>query len=771
MSQQKRILLFETSALLSTLAQFTDPFTNAPDALERLLKPLKPGDQPLIDEIKIPDHVVYELTGLLPISFPEMQRRFAQAKEAGDEKALNEAIELYALASPRGEVRDPKGEQKNHIRVLLRFLANHPDSLMETEISKAFCQRLKADYSVLSSSSEQTLQQYRPTFADAFEYLGNNFKADTLRVHAGQLLMMGLINESEFNERLDLVEKDLGHKKRFFKTNDLLEKMAGKENTKNKLSNGVTLKKDVRRQGEPTRMNPGDLSEHIKREEAQRSRKTLVDEKEGYLTVGTFMRHPQLLRIPLSRYQVSSPSGIEKVTHEDAALVKSAFGPSHLMMEHYLHSGLVPNTNETLLILANALHFDSHGFTIHSDHDHLAQHLEQQGFYELRPTVADLNAMRDALASANIEAPLLTSFLNALPQAEKAMQKRFNEACRNPQSRGLGNHTELKIPNIGLPYEKVFGDAVVNGALSWQQFSAIVQATDGLHQNYAGGYKGTQKGDILLKPSTDPSEAKILISQGGFVGRSGKTATDDYISGAPCTILESGEKRNYLELSAADLIRRCRASLSNSRFATKLYRVFETMLYRPITLDAADVRYRAIQVIGEERLVQIEKDFANRHARKSNAVQPPYMSMFAALHVNTRIGRKNLGEVATAEAASTLLAAGDFDANTHIFLANHDSDLFPDEKTRDTKLEASVVRQHGAWFPATRMLNDQMSGQNRLHFVNSNQLLASLDSALGRTPREKYHPIVQAKPFIEKHKSDSWVQHIDLPIQESHQRR
>lgn len=771
MSQQKRILLFETSALLSTLAQFTDPFTNAPDALERLLKPLKPGDAPLIDEIRIPDHVVYELTGLLPISFPEMQRIFAQAKATGDENALNKAIELYALASPRGEVRDPLGEQKNHIRVLLRFLANHPGSLMETNVSKAFCQRLKADYSVLSSSSEQALQQYRPTFADAFEYLGENFKSDTLRVHAGQLLMMGLINESEFNERLDLDEKPLGHKKRFYKTNELLDKMAGKESSKNKPTHTAAAKKEVRRPGEPTRMIPADLSGHIKREEAKRARKLPEDEKKGYLTIGSFMRYPQLLRIPMSRYQVISPSGIEKITLADDALVHAAFGPSQLMMEHYLHSGLIPNSNEALLILANALHFDCHGFTLQSDHDHLTKHLEQQGFYELRPTVADLNTMRDSLVAGNIDVPVLETFVRVLPQAEKAMQRRFNQACRNPQAGGLTNHTELKIPNIGVPYEKVFGDAVVNGALSWQEFSAIVQATDGLHQSYAGGYKGSQSGDILLKPSADPKDAKILISQSGFVGRSGKTPANDYISDAARTMLENGASRNYIELSAAALIDRCRASLSDRRFATKLYRVFETMLYRPVTLNAAEVRNQAIQVIGEEKLVQIEKDFANRHARKSNAVQPPYMSMFAAAHVNTRIGRKNLGEVATAQAASALLAENDFDTNTHIFLANHDSDLFPDQVTRDTKLDASVVRQHGAWFPATRNLNDQMRGQSRLHFVNSNQLLASLDSALGRVPREKYDPIVKAKPFIEKHRSNSWVQHIDVPIQENIQRR
>jgi|GEM_PF-6395937 len=748
MSEPKRILLFETSALLGALSLFTDRFTNTPDALERLLQPVKPGDAPLIDAIKIPDHVLYELTGLLPISIPTMLKKFKEAKDARDEQQLNEAIELYALASPRGEVRDPQGDQKNHIRVLLRFIANHPDSLVHTKISQAFCQRLKADFSVLSSSKPEVLKQYRPTFADAFEYLGGEFHATDLRVHIGQLLMMGLISEQEFNERLGEDEKPLGHKKRFYKTAELLDKM-------------------VRRTEREGASITHDLYNHIKEEEGLSPDKRKDRVKYHYLTMGTFMRYPPLLRMGLKRYNSPTPSGITKDFIPEEELVKAAFSPSHLMMEHYLYSGIIPNDNESLLAIAVAMHFDISDFTKTSDSDRLRSYLDAQGFYENRPTMHDLTIVADALKKVNHEAPLLEKLLKALPKAEKSLQQRFNTACQNPQDGGIANHSELRIPHIGLPYEKVFSDALVNGALSWDEFMKLVQATDGLHQSFGDKYKGTRQGDVLLQPSANPDEARILVSQEGFVSRAGKTPMNEYISNAAKPILLDGSERHYIELSARALLSRCQSGLSDRSMATRLYRVFESMLYRPTTLNAADLRNQAITILGEDKVVQLEKDFANRHARKSLAVQPPYRSMFAAFHTNARIGRKNLGEVATAEAASTLLT--EF-PQADIWLANHDSDLFPHNKTRDVTLEESVVRQHGSWFPAVRDLNEQMSGEQRLHFLNTNQLLHSMHRLTGRIPRQNYET-VKAKPFIMKYKSNSWERLVNEPIEQSTQRR
>jgi hypothetical protein len=761
MTSPKRILLFETSALLGVLTQFTDPFTNTPDALERILQPLRPGAQPPIDAIKIPDHVIYELTGILPICFDTMLQKFAEAKASDDEKELTDLIEMYTLASPRGEVRDPEGRQKSHIRVLLRFIANHPDSIIHTEVSKQFCQRLKADFSVLSSSKPEVAAQYRPTFADAFQYLGDEFKAQNLRVHAGQLFMMGLISEHAFNERLGEEEKPLGHKKRFYKTLELLNKLVEPE--KRTGGNGTNKAKE-------DHFLPRELYAYIKSEEPKRDTKTTEEQNKGYLTFGLFMRYPQLLRMALKRYYAPTQSGVAQDYTSDAELVKSAFGPSQLMLEHYLYGGMIPNDNESLLTIATAMDYDINGFTKDSDNAALRSYLDRQGFYEIRPTLADLNKALDALREIHREAPLLDRFITLLTAAEKSLQKRFNDACKNPQEAGIAKHSELRIHHIGLPYEKVFGDALVNGSLSWAEFQKLVMATDGLHQSFGSGnsiYLGTQSGDILLRQSSTPDAARILVNQDGFFGRTGKTPMRDYISNAAKTILLHDGEKHYMEVSAGELLARCRASLTDRRYATKLYRVFETMLYRPVTLDAAVVRNKAVEILGEDRLVQLEKDFANRHARKSLEVQPAYRSMFAALHTNARIARKNLGEVATAEAATALLNEYPL---SHIWLANHDSDLYPHETTHDVTLENSVVRQHGGWFPAARQFNQQMTGKERMHFLNTSQLLASVDTLIGRMPRKTYADIIKDKPMMRR-LSNSWVKLVNEDIQEAAQHR
>lgn len=761
MTSPRRILLFETSALLGVLTQFTDPFTNTPDALERLLQPLKPGAEPPIDAIKIPDHVVYELTGILPICFGSMQQKFAEAKASGDEKKLTDLIAMYALASPRGEVRDPEGRQKSHIRVLLRFIANHPNSIIHTEVSKQFCQRLKADFSMLSSSKPEVFAQYRPTFADAFQYLGDDFHAGNLRVHAGQLFMMGLISEHAFNERMGEEEKPLGHKKRFYKTLELLNKLVEPE--KRSGVNGAKKTKE-------DHFLPREFCTHIKGEEQKRDAKASDEEKKGYLSFGTFKRYPQLLRMALKRYYVPTQSGVVQDFISDEELVKSAFGPSQLMLEHYHYSGIIPNDNESLLTIATAMHYDINGFSKDSDGDALRSCLDRQGFYEIRPTLADLMNIRKALKTIHRQAPLLDRFISVLTTTEKSLQKRFNDACKNPQEGGLAKHSELRIPHIGLPYEKVFGDALVNGSLGLGEFLKLVMATDGLHQSFGSGssiYLGTQSGDILLRQSSAPDAARILVNQDGFIGRTGKTPMRDYISNAPKTILLRDGEQHYMELSVDELLARCRASLTDRRYATKLYRVFETMLYRPVTLDAAAVRNKAIEILGEDKLVQLEKDFANRHARKSLEVQPAYRSMFAALHTNARIARKNLGEVAAAEAATALLTEY---PQSHIWLANHDSDLYPHGTTRDVTLEDSVVRQHGGWFPDARRFNEQMVGQNLMHFLNTSQLLGSMDQLTGRTLRKSYSDIIKDKPIV-RGASNSWARLVNERIQEAAQHR
>lgn len=750
MNYPPRILVFETSALLSTLRLFTDPHTHDPEALERLMESPAPGAAPLVDKVMIPDHVLYELTGILPICFAEMHARFAKAKN--DPEALKQEIDLYALASPRGEVNDPAGEQKSHVRMLLHFVARHPDCLIATETARAYCQRLKADYAVLGASNEDVAGQYRPTFSDAFHYLGAAFRYDELRVHAGQLLMMGLISEAGYNDRISRVETSLSKQQRFYLTAEFLDKIS---------------EKDQEKGGKQTKSGyiPPELAKYITRTEAATTaQEPNRDIHKDYLTLGLLRRYPQVLRIHAEKFQTATPSGIIATKLDDEELFHAAVGPSHLLMEHYLHSGIIPKTPPSLLAVAGVFGFDISDLRPDDDYDHIKDVLYRQGFYEISPTLEQLRRMCDATHAHGIDAPLLDAFIAAIPEALKSTQQRFREACRHPNEQGLAHQSGLRMPYIGLPYEKVFADALVNGALSWVQFQQLVQENGGLPRRY-DGYCGSPGGDVLLKPSVNPDQAHILIAQEGFVSRQGRTEPDTYISRATRTVSLGEKQRSYYDLSVQDMIERCRRSRNTPVPDGKLYRSFEAMLYRPVTHDAPNLRQAAVRLLGEDHVLQYEKDYANRHARRSLQVQPPYRSLFSALHTNSRSLRKNLGEVATSEAASTVAQSN---PEALVWVVNHDSDLFCDT-TQALQLEDTVMRQHAGLHEKVRRLNDTLRQEERLYMVNTEQFLDSLHLLMNRPPHKPYG-VVSAKPLILEHRSSSWASLVHDPVKATRQR-
>ncbi len=708
----ERILVFETSALLATLSQFTDPHTHSPVALERLLQ-TAPGQRAPVDRIVIPDHVFYELSGLLPVCFPEMQRKLAAAQN--DPKALDRVIDLYVLASPRGEVNDPRGEQKSHIRVLLKFIAQHPDSLVRTDTSEAYCRRLMADYNGLSSNGD-SLKRYCPTFADAFAHLDKQFQSTGLRIHAGQLRMMGLLSEDEYNERLDRPETPLSKQQRFFLKGEMLDRLG------RKIESPGT-------KPEQALLTPGFIEKMKKQEEGIKDTK--------YATIGFFRRHPKILQLARERYE--SPSIREERTQwSDEQWLQQALGPSRLLMEHYLYGGIIPPYNPSLLIAAQTLGFDTAGLSKNSDSDVIRRHLYNQGFFEVTPDLEQLNRIAAGLKAEGIASKELDDLIQAIPQAGKQQQTRFNAAC---STKGI------------VPYEKVFSDGLVNGAIEWPQFWKLVTAVDGLHHQN-GGYIGSKSGDILVKPGATPDQSAILIRQDGFTSRAGLTVPDRFISHASRSVHLAGKQGNYYELPAMELVKRCRAGRLDHKLSSRLYRVFEAMLYPPIARDAVDVRNEARGILGDERVVQLEKDFANRHARKSRKVEPPYRSLFSSLHVNGRLMRKNLGEVATLEVAA---AEMDQYPNAHVWLINHDSDLFPTKPSKgDIQLEDAIVRQHSGLWSGVRQLNERVAGNGHLHLVpTAPQFLNDMQVLMGGQPRSEYEG-VKAKQIITQHRSTSW---------------
>ncbi len=160
--------------------------------------------------------------------------------------------------------------------------------------------------------------------------------------------------------------------------------------------------------------------------------------------------------------------------------------------------------------------------------------------------------------------------------------------------------------------------------------------------------------------------------------------------------------------------------------------ILEALLYPAINRDAATVRHVACNILGEETLLQMEKDFANRYARKHLSNTPPYRNIIAALHTTSRITRKNLGEVATLEVAQS---ATEQKPEAHVWLINHDSDLFPDTTTGKPQLEASIARQHAGLLPKLSQLNEGCLNNPKLHFVNTTQFLDTISMLLGHDPK------------------------------------
>ena len=716
MAHHPRIVLFETSGLIPTLAEFTDKHQgHPPDALERLIQPGSHGKAP-VDRIVIPEHVVYEITGLLPVCFPEMLKKFEQA--AHDPKQLQSVVEMYVLSSPRGG-NDTSGDQKSHIRTLLNFLARHPDCLMSTEASRAYCKRLLADYNGLSRNGN-TQESYCPTFRDAFEHMGDAFSTGELRVHIGQLRMMGLINERDYNERLDHVATPNDKQKRFLLREDMMKRLG----------------RSAPPHGEP--LLPAELVSTIHTDETSHTDK--------YLTVDFFRRHPQILSIAMSHYG-KLPEDVAQDSGEK--LLREALGPSRLMIEHYLHSGLLPRDQETLLVLAKTLGCDTKGFHAGGDPDELNQHLLKQGFFEMTPDLSTLRVMEEALNKAHINAPRLTQFIKKLPEASKQLQQEFR-ASTDPKGKNF-------------PYEKVYSDALVNGKIGWEQFWELAKQTGGLTTRYGPNTMGTRTGDVLVEPGNGLATTYILLDQSGFSSRFG-TTDPGFVHASGTTREVNGRTHHYVRISAEELLERCHAGRTHPERRTKLYRAFEAMLYVPAVRDAVRLRNAAVDTLGEYETVQIEKDFSNRHARKRALAEPPYRDQFTSMHIQSRLMRKNLGEIATLEAAAELLES---DAQAKVWLVNNDSDLFP--KGGNILLEDGVVRQHAGLVSGLRTLNDRVANQPRLQMVPTMQFMDDLFRLNGRAPRGNYASIA-AKQIISEHRSSSWAGEVSTPIASGHYR-
>lgn len=720
MALPQHALVMETSAQLSLLLEATSgdalEYASDPAApIAKLVSRHTPSGAAMMDTIHIPDHVFYELTGLTAPCFPAMQQRLATARaedekvQAQDYPRVRKVVDLYAAASPRGESHAARGLPKQHIRTLLWLLALHSDTVKlvghTQDTHQAYLARMKADYAGLSSAHAADNPHYRPCFADALHYAGDTFHADGLWVHAGQLRMMGIIDEDQFNKRINNHETGNSRHQRFYRAKEVIDMVVARANAA----------------GKPV----PEAMEQRWRADADAHDTDVGPASQRQLTLGFFQRHPEFLRAALlSRY---SKAGLSPLSEADAlgdtARVKQAIGASRLLMEHYLKSGLLPQDNASLLAMAKVLHFHVDGLDAGYSRDVIKERLKQQGFYEVSPTVAQLQALTAALQQTGNVLPV-QGLLAALAHEPAILRKQFTEACKGSD---------------GLPYEKVFAQALQHGWIDWPQFTQIVVQSGSMqphgHMNQLQGYRGQISVDRYDSP-----QAKIRVTVGGFSSRKGECSMH-------AAALHDRRENGHLVYTLEQLLRKC---ASDSPKAAPYHRILETMLYPAASQDAPRLRQVAQQVLGEDLLLQVEKDFANRRTRHVSSTQPPFADPFAQLHVESRIIRKNLGEAATLEAACNLLQQ---DAQAQVWIANHDSDLYP--KHGSVEMDNTIVRQHAGLHPELRQLNAQANRHPRLHFVTTGQMLDDVYRLHGTQPPTSYES-VKARASIAKHHDGSW---------------
>lgn len=668
-----------------------------------------------MDAIHIPDHVFYELTGLTAPCFPAMLQRLAEARAKDENVAdthypqVRAVVDFYAAASPRGESGASRGLPKQHIRTLLWLLAMHPQEVVLTgqdhNAHQAYLSRMQADYEGLSTYHAGNDPHYCPRFADALNYTQGDFQAEALWVHAGQLRMMGIIDEEQFNKRINNHETGNSRHQRFYRAKEVIDMVVARAGA---AGTPVPEALEQRWRADP------DAAEQDTRPASQRQ-----------LTLGFFHRHPEFLRAALlTRYPKASLCPLNETDLSgDVVRLENAIGASCLLMEHYIKSGLLTQDNASLLAMASILQFDVKDLDARYSREVLKERLKQQGFYELRPTMEQLRSLVHALRALGHEPPV-QMLMTALEREPSTMRQEFMQACKGAE---------------GLAYEKVFVQALQHGWINWTQFTRIIVESGSMQPHGQMNQLQTPQEHITIDRYDSP-QAKIRVAVGGFMSRKGECSMH-------AAALHDRRENGHLVYTPDILLRKCAAAAPK---ATPYHRILESMLYPAASHDAPALRQVAKQVLGNHTLLQIEKDFANRQARSVACKQPPFANPFVQLHTQSRIMRKNLGEVATLEAACTILRR---DPNVQVWVANHDSDLYP--KNGGIELDNTVLRQHAGLYPGLDQISHEARHNSRLHFVTTRQVLDDLYRLHGVQPPTSYES-VKARPHMAKHHSGSW---------------
>lgn len=738
----RRYLVFETSSLLSLLINFTSPYRDSCEALEALLRPLPGTGEAPVDEVKIPDHVFYELTGILPLSFPRMKAVFAE--HADDPVALKKDIDFYVATSPRGSGDPQQGVFiKDQLRALIRFVAYHPDALVETETAKRYGKRLKAEYASLGRVVDLPKTDYQPNFGDAMEALGDAFDVDSLRIHAGQLFMMGFFREDEYNKRMGRDEALLASQQRFVKSKDFADILQARgwidpgQSERIKSAADAWKKEKVRQAG-------------------SEQEKDKLGNDASYLTVGFLRKFPELMLLYRVNGIRNRDINMERAIAPRDELIDRALMPSKLLMEHYIFGNIMPRS--AIRDIAELLGYDMSKLNRHSPTSLVSYTLYEQGFFERQVTVEDLKKIHQHLQEKGYDADKLTNlghFIAALPQATKHQQRWFDASC------SYKDDEQVHMGIRGTPYEKLFAQAIVFGGIDVMELRKLVQQSGGLPVRQQG-MVGSNNSDILVQwgSETDGSDTTIWVSQDGFDSRQGHTPMKQHYDQAGVVLPLRHGSHHYWQFSAKELIDICRHNRSYPGPKDPVHRVFDALFYSSFTGQSASRLHDiAGQVLGEDRLIQLEKDFSNRNVRYWRELVPAYAESLSSLHVNSRIARKNMGEIATAEVATKLAASG---SANEVWLVNHDSDLYPDAQGV-LRFSESLKRMHSDKQDYLLPTEKGLEVHNgRLHFVRTDQFLDTVSALMQRKKPDMYDGL-RMKKHMRDHESGLWETRIHQP--------
>ena len=697
----QRILVLESTALIALFGKFNHSLQPIIDLMQ---EPVGASRGALFQRVVIPDQVFYEVTGIMPGVQKEMLRELSMAKQQGD-APLKYVIERYVRASPR--VGNPTGQRddlRKEVRELLRFVALYPDNLVTTHTGTRCHEKTVAEHALFSNTASEAMLDARLSHGDLRATLGTLGTLDdaSMPLHINQLYLWGMFDkkgeQSEnyprgFRELAEKRENFGTVKRRFFSTNDLF-----------------------------------DLLEHhgtVNSEQKKSLRQHYPKNREA--TLSLLREHPEFL--PKISDGLRNTSGPE---HYDA---DQAMAPSKLNLLQWMTLGLLPQDEASVSVMENQF-----GFAYPAGPQEVAMldaRRRERGFYEYVPTLGDLTTLLPSLPPSP-EAEKLAIIVQQAPKKVRTYRRsRLTEECRLPQE--ALTKGERKVPYIGIPYEKAFSEALISGAMQWPEFLAIAEKSHALDKD--GTHYTTRSRDLLIDSNEKrPEASRVFVRQKGFMTRSGFSELPymERKGEQPGGNTGSKSEEYYTALSIEELLAHCREALGSVE-KQRFYRVFDAILFPTARIDAAKLRDAAEDVLGAEKLARIEKDFSNRHFRKwigtskeEAASQPAFTSSFASMTSDRRLLRKDMGELACAEAAARLAKET---PQATIWIANHDRGL--QKAASGIQVAEHVLRQQATVLKSAEQ-RDTVSSEGllpmRVQLLTTGQLLVEV-------ARQQHYPL------------------------------